>query len=202
MLLPNVKQFTRAVLSVDICSIHDLKLSLSTQLSLQISLRTCWRATLWWKRAAMFWLNASLRCLRVERSPGAKATTPSEKAAGSHLILLSCHYSSLQSLAHIFAVCFYLSSYKIAAFKVWSRKSQQGCGMRTRHRGHAPDPVVDIMSLSNHFCYSQQQSTVADFGHSSLPLASRRGSQRNSMSQHVSAKGCEDMSLVGFAFRF
>lgn len=150
----------------------------------------------------MFWLNASPRCLRVEPSPGAKAATPSEKAAGSHLILLSCHYSSPRSRAHIFAVCFYLSSYKIAAFKVWSRKSQQGCGMRTRHGGHAPDPVVDIMSLSNHFCYSQQQSSAANSGHSSLPLATRRGSQRNSVSQHVSAKGREDASLAGFAFRF
>lgn len=74
--------------------------------------------------------------------------------------------------------------------------------MSPQYCGCAPDLVFDIMSLSNHFCYSQQQSTATDFGHSSLPVESHYNSQRKSMSQHVSAKGRNDMSLVGFVFQF
>lgn len=81
--------------------------------------------------------------------------------------------------------------------------SQLDCGMMSpQYCGCAPDLVFDIMSLSNHFCYSLQQSTATDFGHSSLPVESHYSSHRKSMSQHVSAKGRNDMSLVGFVFQF
>ncbi len=89
------------------------------------------------------------------------------------------------------------------SFSSLMQEHQQDCGMMSpQYCACAPDLVFDIMSLSNHFCYSQQQSTATDFGHSSLPVESHYSSQRKSMSQHVSAKGRNNMSLVGFVFQF
>ncbi len=70
------------------------------------------------------------------------------------------------------------------------QKHQQDYGMMSpQYCACAPDLVFDIMSLSNHFCYSQQHSTATDFGHSSLAVESHYSRE----------KACLSMSLLRVA---